>query len=184
MLSFAQCAPPVIHPAAAPAAVAPAAVGSTPVAPAGAAPSRSTEEGGPVGADTTSSTGEADDDECQVLGVETPPASSTAQPSTTSTPPPASSLTTPSTTTRPSCRGYMPQLEFPMSKNYPFGLIDAGQPWVTVVRQGSVALFATGADGGATAGCEGTVASNGESCVPCQALQHHRLVKGEVQRIA
>ena len=139
-------------------------------APQAASPLLATDdEGGIACSGGTESVGGAGDDECEVVSVQT--RSSLPPPATPATPPPA-------------CSGFMPQLGFPMAMNWPFGLVTARQPWEVVVRERTLVLFAKSVEGEqTTAGCITTVASEGETCIPCQRLVDNALLKGEVQQL-
>ena len=124
-------------------------------------------EGSIVLADEVDPMGGVGGDECEVLRVGTPSCS----------PSPASSTTTP-----PACSGYKPPLGYPMGMNWPFGLSAERQPWVLVIRDGDLRLFAKRVPGEQTTGCMGTVATDGKACDPCQKLEDSTLLKGEMQK--
>lgn len=109
-------------------------------------------------------------DECELVEVQT-----------RSSLPSEESPTAPPLASPPQCHGYVPQLEYPMATNWPFGLVSARHPWEIVVRGGVLVLFAKRVEGEPMAGCAGTVARDGETCIPCQALKDHTALKGEVQ---
>lgn len=141
---------------------------SAPQAPQAESPLLSNDEERDVAsADGAESIGGSSDDECEVVNVQT----------RSSSPSPAASTTQP-----PLCSGFKPQLDFPMAMNWPFGLVNARQPWDVIVRGGVLVLIAKSVAGDqTTAGCSVTVACEGDTCSACQSLKDNTMLKGEVQ---